>query len=97
MALGRGEPVITFLSLERSGSRPCLYVAPFSEDKSLIELEAWLLFVPFDSRVPLTLSNLFSISFNVINSFPLMLLDPEEAEQIRGGEWGDRYFRITQR
>lgn len=47
--------------------------------------------------VPLTLSNLFGISLNVINSFPLMLLDPEEVEQMREGEWGDRYFRITQR
>lgn len=72
-------------------------MAPFSEDKSLIELEAWLLFMPFDSRVPLTVSNLFSIGLNMISSFPLMLLDPEEAEQMKEGEWGDRYFRITQR
>lgn len=79
-------------------SSPWLYIWHLS-----LKINPWLswklgcFFVPFDSRVLLTLSNLFSISLNMIDSFLLMLLDPEEAEQTREGKWGDRYFKFTQR
>ena len=63
----------------------------------MTELESWLYFLPLENWVPLTLSNCFSFSLKVINSFPLVFLTLEEAEEMREGEWGDRYFSITQR
>ena len=63
----------------------------------MTELEARLYFLPLENWVPLTLSNLFSFSLKVINSFPLVFLTLEEAEEMREGEWSDSYFSITQR